>query len=74
MQTPAKHALWMMAALAVLASPPAHAQTTYAPTQVNDDAGSVTAIGHWQIQDSAKAQQDGAEISSTGIRSVAEQP
>ena len=45
----------------------AHAQTTYAPTPVGTDAGSVTAIGHWQIQDSAKAQQDGAEISSTGL-------
>jgi exo-1,4-beta-D-glucosaminidase len=67
MQTPAKHALWMMAALAVLASSSAHAQTTYAPTQVDVDAGSVTAIGHWQIQDSAKAQQDGTEISSTGF-------
>ena len=67
MQTPAKHALWMMAAIAALATPPAHTQTTYAPTQVTVDAGSITAIDHWQIQDSAKAQQSGADISSTGF-------
>ncbi|OOG49209.1 glycoside hydrolase [Rhodanobacter sp. C01] len=67
MQTPAKHALWIMAAMAVSAAPAAYAQTTYAPTQVSVDAGATTAIDHWQIQDSAKAQQSGAEISSTGF-------
>lgn len=67
MQTPAKHALWMMAAIAVSATPTARAQTPYSPTQVSADAGSVTAIGHWQMQDSAKAQQDGAAISSAGF-------
>ena len=30
------------------------------------DAGSATAIAHWQIQSSAKAQQSGAEVSSAG--------
>ena len=63
MQTHAKHALWMMVAMAASAT---HAQTAYAPTQVAVDAGSATAIAHWQIQDSAKAQQGGTEISSTG--------
>ncbi|HEY2624803.1 MAG TPA: glycoside hydrolase family 2 TIM barrel-domain containing protein, partial [Dyella sp.] len=67
MRTPAKHALWVMAAMAVWVAPDAHAQTTYAPTQVSVDAGSVTAIAHWHIQDSAKAQQSGAEISATGF-------
>jgi exo-1,4-beta-D-glucosaminidase len=62
MQTPAKYALWMIVATAISA---VHAQSAYTPTQVALDAGSVTAIDHWQIQDSAKAQQDGAEISST---------
>jgi exo-1,4-beta-D-glucosaminidase len=67
MQTPAKHAIWMMAATALFAAPFAHGQTTYAPTQVVADAGTTTAIDHWQIQDSAKAQQGGAEIASTGF-------
>ena len=39
---------------------------TFAPTRIAGDAGSATAIGHWQIQSSAKAQQGGAEISSAG--------
>ncbi|WP_266183252.1 glycoside hydrolase family 2 protein [Dyella humicola] len=67
MQTPARHVLWMMVAMAVSAAPAAHARTTYSPTQVAADAGSVTAIKHWQIQDSAKAQQGGADISATGF-------
>ncbi|MGH8159715.1 MAG: glycosyl hydrolase 2 galactose-binding domain-containing protein [Rhodanobacter sp.] len=56
----------MMAVLAMAAStaPAVLAEVTYAPTQVTGGAGSTTAIGHWQIQDSAKAQQGGAEISS----------
>jgi exo-1,4-beta-D-glucosaminidase len=54
----------MMVAMAMSA---AHAQTTYAPTQVTADAGSVTPIAHWHIQDSAKAQQTGADISATGF-------
>ena len=61
MQTPAKYALWMIVAMT---APAVHAQSAYAPTQVALDTGSVTAIDHWQIQDSAKAQQDGAEISA----------
>ncbi|WP_238481128.1 glycoside hydrolase family 2 protein [Dyella telluris] len=48
------------------ATPAVHAQVAYAPTQVAADAGTTTAIGHWQIQDSAKAQQGGADISATG--------
>ncbi|WP_158881357.1 sugar-binding domain-containing protein [Rhodanobacter sp. L36] len=43
----------------------AHAQATYAPTQVNADAGVVTTIDHWLMQDSAKAQQSGADISAS---------
>lgn len=67
MQTPAKHAFWTMAAIALSAALPAHAQKAYAPTQVIADAGSTTAIAHWQMQDSAKAQQGGAEISAAGF-------
>jgi exo-1,4-beta-D-glucosaminidase len=54
-----------MIAMAASVAPGAVAQTTYAPTQVTADAGT-TAIDHWQIQDSARAQQGGADISSTG--------
>lgn len=44
----------------------APAEGVFSPTQVGGDAGSVTAIAHWQIQSSAKAQQSGAEVSSAG--------
>jgi exo-1,4-beta-D-glucosaminidase len=54
-----------MAALAALAgSSLARAESAFAPTRVDGDAGSVTAIAHWQIQSSAKAPQGGAEVSS----------
>lgn len=56
----------MMVAMAVSTAPMASAQMTYTPTQVVADAGSVTSIDHWQMQDSAKAQQGGADISATG--------
>ena len=39
----------------------------FAPTPVGGGAGSATAIAHWQIQSSAKAQQGGAEVSSAGF-------
>ena len=69
MRNPAKRVYAMAAAMAMTASagPLAHAQTTYASAQVAGNAGSTTAIDHWQIQDSAKAQQGGAEISSDGF-------
>ena len=58
----------VMAALALLAGGSlAFAASTFAPTRVDADAGSATAIAHWQIQSSAKAQQGGAEVSSTGF-------
>ncbi|TBR36486.1 MULTISPECIES: glycoside hydrolase family 2 protein [Dyella] len=44
----------------------ASAQTTYSTTQVPADAGTVTPIGRWLIQDSAKAQETGAAISAAG--------
>jgi exo-1,4-beta-D-glucosaminidase len=54
-----------LAALAALAgASPACAESAFAPTPVSGDAGSATAIAHWQIQSSAKAQQGGAEVSS----------
>jgi len=57
----------MMVAIVVSVAPAALAQTAYAPTQISVDVGSTNAIDHWQIQDSAKAQQGGADISSTGF-------
>ncbi|RDS83908.1 glycoside hydrolase family 2 [Dyella monticola] len=57
----------MMTAMAVSSLSVAHAQTTYAPTQITADAGATTAIDHWQMQDSAKAQQSGADISTTSF-------
>jgi len=66
MQKPTRHALRAMVAMTMSAASLANAQTTYAPTQVAAVAGTVTAIDHWQMQDSAKAQQGGAEISATG--------
>ena len=41
--------------------------TRYADTHVAADAGTVSAIDRWQIQDTAKAQQDGAAVSATGF-------
>ena len=43
------------------------ADSAFSPTQVDGGAGSTTAIAHWQIQSSAKAQQSGAEVSSAGF-------
>src|SRR4051812_4853395 len=59
----------VVAAFAALAgsSSLACAASAFAPTRVDADAGSTTAITHWQIQSSAKAQQSGAEVSSAGF-------
>ncbi|TAN07496.1 MAG: glycoside hydrolase family 2 [Rhodanobacteraceae bacterium] len=51
-----------------MAAPAAYAANTYAPTQVAQDPGHVTAIAHWQIRSSAEAQQGGAEISNSGFQ------
>ena len=59
--------------MAALASPHWRARrslaptSAFAPTRVAGGAGSTTAIAHWQIQSSAKAQQSGAEVSSAGF-------
>ncbi|SFW60533.1 glycoside hydrolase family 2 protein [Luteibacter sp. UNCMF366Tsu5.1] len=45
----------------------AMAATTYADTRVAAEAGTVSPIGHWQIQDTAKAQNDSATISKRGF-------
>ena len=66
MHIPARPLLWTMIAIATASVSPAHAQSPNATTKVASDAGSVTPISHWQMQDSAKAQQSGSEISSAG--------
>lgn len=64
-----QHAWWSVAALALMlaAAPAAHAASAFAPTAVAQGAGSATAIAHWQIQSSAKAQEDGSAISQAGF-------
>jgi exo-1,4-beta-D-glucosaminidase len=60
----------VMAALALAAlagSSLARAASTFVPTRVAAEAGSATAIAHWQIQSTAKAQQSGAEVSAAGF-------
>lgn len=60
MRQTCRHLLWWMLAAASTAG----AITPYSPTTVGADAGTVTRIAHWQIQDSTKAQQRGEEISA----------
>jgi exo-1,4-beta-D-glucosaminidase len=60
-------ALALASLASLVGSSLAFAASTFAPTRVDADAGSATAIAHWQIQSSAKAQQSGAEVSSTGF-------
>ena len=58
----------VMVALAALAGTSlACAESAFEPTRVDGGAGSTTAIAHWQIQSSAKAQQGGAEVCSQGF-------
>ncbi|MDO1528762.1 glycoside hydrolase family 2 TIM barrel-domain containing protein [Fulvimonas sp. R45] len=57
----------LLTMVALAAASAAHAGTTFAPTRVDGGAGATTAVAHWQIQSSAKAQQDGVEISSAGF-------
>ena len=55
----------VLAALAV--APLACAGTAFAPTRVDGGAGSTTAIAHWEIQSSTKAQEGGADVSVAGF-------
>ncbi len=68
MRIPAERMLRAMVVLAALtAGPLACAATAFAPTRVDGGAGSATAIAHWEIQTSSKAQQSGAVVSSAGF-------
>jgi exo-1,4-beta-D-glucosaminidase len=50
--------------VAVAGASLATAAPPFAPTPVNAEHGTATAIAHWQIQSTAKAQHGGAEVSS----------
>lgn len=68
MRIPAELMLRAMVVLAALtAGPLACAAAAFAPTRVDSGAGSATAIAHWEIQTTSKAQQSGAEVSSAGF-------
>lgn len=57
----------MVALAALTGTSLACAASAFAPTPVDGGAGSATAITHWQIQSSAKAQAGGAEVSSASF-------
>lgn len=59
-------ALTAVASIALAMGTSARADTAFVPTRLETDLGTVTPIGQWQIQSSAKAQQSGAEVSSPG--------
>ncbi len=59
-----EYAAWAVAALAVMVVPFAYAGTAVSPAAIQRSAGTATAIAHWRIQSSARAQERGAEISS----------
>lgn len=67
MQSTLRFAVAAAIAASLAAAPVAMAGTTYADTRVAADAGTVTPIGRWHIQDVAKAPQDGAAISAGGF-------
>jgi exo-1,4-beta-D-glucosaminidase len=62
-----RHALWAIIAMTFSVASSTYVQADTTSIRVSDDAGSVTTIDHWQIQDSAKAQQEGADISVAGF-------
>ena len=57
----------IVALVALAGSALACAESPFAPTRIDAEAGSETAVVHWQIQSSAKAQQSGAEISTAAF-------
>lgn len=68
MRIPTKSLCCAVLALAAVAvTPSTHAAAAFAPTSVDGGAGSTTAIAHWHIQSSSKAQESGADISVAGF-------
>ena len=66
MRTLIEHSFWLAVSVALVGSA-AHAAGPSAPARVERGAGHVTAIDHWKIQSTAKAQQGGAEISTANF-------
>src|SRR5438105_8304819 len=64
----------MLALVASASASLACAASAFAPTRVADGTGSATAIAHWQLQSSSKAQQGGAEVSSAGFSTTGWHP
>ncbi|UPG95026.1 glycoside hydrolase family 2 protein [Luteibacter aegosomatissinici] len=67
MQNPVQTAFAAVILASFACGSQAMASTTYADTRVAAEAGTVSPISRWQIQDSAKAQQGGAAISASGF-------
>jgi exo-1,4-beta-D-glucosaminidase len=65
-RNPGIRTLVMGVVVALAGTSLARAESAFAPTRMDGGAGSSTAIAHWQIQSSSKAQQSGAEVSSAG--------
>jgi len=63
----ARAAVVAAAMMSLGAVPAAMARSTYADTRVAADAGTLTPIAHWQIQDTSKAQEAGVAISAAGF-------
>ena len=61
---------WVAAALMVLAGVSPACADNALPAMSVGEAGSATAIAHWQIQTSAKAQENGATVSSEGYSTL----
>ncbi|HJU07268.1 MAG TPA: glycoside hydrolase family 2 [Rhodanobacteraceae bacterium] len=56
--------VFLIAISVIVIAPAVNAAGADAPTRVERDVGRATAIAHWEIQSSAKAQEGGAQISS----------
>jgi exo-1,4-beta-D-glucosaminidase len=67
MSSAARTAFAATIVMALVSGPAAMARTTYTDTHVAAEAGTVSPIGHWKIQDTAKAQEGGAAISASGF-------
>ncbi|MGA7439751.1 MAG: sugar-binding domain-containing protein [Luteibacter sp.] len=64
MQITARSAVVAAIVISLASGPAAMARVTYTDTRVAAEAGTVTPVARWQIQDSAKAQEAGATIST----------
>lgn len=66
MRTLIERSFWLAVSITFIA-PAAYAAGPFAPAPVERGAGHVTAIDHWQIQSTSKAQQGGVEVSAANF-------